>query len=346
MKKIFTIFALALIMTISCVNAEEPEDTKSMTVTYICPANITFEGEGQTFQMSIQVGQKLEEPSHPNKEGYIFDGWYLDDHKWDFNNDTVENHMTLVAKYVPIEGRVINITNPELNNPRAIVDITVDDIPFTEQDYLMLENGYDMNINLIVKVETPTNVPELEKQLLTEKTNEIKETFAQYIDIELIKTINSISENIHETNHPVKIIIEIPEEYRKENREYTLLRAHDGVVDVMFSGRPEDGWTISFYTDKFSTYALIYKDTEEYKPVNPEHRIPNTGVDGGIVLASGIQQEKKIDVNKILLIISITLNLLTIAGFAYYAYRQHQIINEHINNTNVHKKPRTRKVKE
>ncbi len=41
----------------------------------------------------------LEEPENPQRRGLIFEGWYVGDKKWDFENDTVKEDTTLTAKW-------------------------------------------------------------------------------------------------------------------------------------------------------------------------------------------------------------------------------------------------------
>lgn len=266
-------------------------DSRGTSVSYICPANVVFDkGNGQTIEMKIVVGEKLIEQEHVDREeeGYIFDGWYLEEHKWDFDTDVVQDHMTLVAKYKEKEGSIRNITNSDENYLSASLDLTVEDIPLSNEDLDLLKD-YDMTIKLAVAKEVSGGQSQDDIDLLTSKIEENVETAITFINIELTKTINEITTNIHETLNPVEITIVIPEDYRQDNREYTVLRVHDGKVDEMFNGRPGDGWTITFTSDKFSIYSLSFKDTEIHKPVNPdnEFKIPNTGA--GILLASGIE---------------------------------------------------------
>ena len=79
--------------------------------------SVTFDSDGGTTINSIDVsndGQtKVEEPVSPTKKGYIFDGWYNNDAKWNFN-DPVKSNMTLKAHW-----KNIDVTN--------IADATVDD---------------------------------------------------------------------------------------------------------------------------------------------------------------------------------------------------------------------------
>ena len=65
---------------------------------------VTFDAQNGTEPTSIQVisGNKLIQPADPEKEDYIFEGWYQDEalsQPWNFDEDTVTKDMTLYAKW-------------------------------------------------------------------------------------------------------------------------------------------------------------------------------------------------------------------------------------------------------
>ena len=54
-----------------------------------------------------------------------------------------------------------------------------------------------------------------------------------------------------------------------KTREYSIVRLHNGVAEVLEGAKTEtvDGkLVISFSTDKFSTYVIVYKDTVNRNP--------------------------------------------------------------------------------
>ena len=61
---------------------------------------ITFDSDGgnKIDSQKIGVGEKVKEPKAPTKKGYIFDGWYYNNAKYDFNA-TVKRSMKLVAHW-------------------------------------------------------------------------------------------------------------------------------------------------------------------------------------------------------------------------------------------------------
>lgn len=68
---------------------------------------VTFETDGgsQVPAQTCRYGELARRPEDPVKEGYVFDGWYWDverEHKpWDFENDAVEDSMSLYARWQP-----------------------------------------------------------------------------------------------------------------------------------------------------------------------------------------------------------------------------------------------------
>ena len=80
----------------------------------------------------------------------------------------------------------------------------------------------------------------------------------------------------------------LPEVAEGYERVYYVVRDHNGEIEVLNTTVNDDN-TISFESDKFSTYALVYKDadvegpTQPEKPVDtetpPQSETPDTSVD-------------------------------------------------------------------
>ncbi len=62
---------------------------------------VTFDSDGGTFvaAQSIRRGQSAALPAPPEKEGYLFSGWYRDNALFDFATPVMEN-MTLTARWI------------------------------------------------------------------------------------------------------------------------------------------------------------------------------------------------------------------------------------------------------
>lgn len=95
-----------------------------------------------------------------------------------------------------------------------------------------------------------------------EKLNQKNQTiiFGEYLDISLnIEADEQPLGSIHQLPAPIKISISIPKKLIKPNRTYYIIRYHDGKADVLPTSQSSD--TLTFETDRFSTYAIVYTDS-------------------------------------------------------------------------------------
>ncbi len=117
MKKFLVLTLLLVICLIvfgSCVSKEY--DNETITVTF------NANGGSNVDTQTLTKGSKIKKPTNPEKEGYTFDGWYVDDEKWSFIDHTVTDDITLGAKwslktysitYVGAESEKITYTTEE-----------------------------------------------------------------------------------------------------------------------------------------------------------------------------------------------------------------------------------------
>ena len=93
----------------------------------------------------------------------------------------------------------------------------------------------------------------------------------EFFDISLFKEISISGQSrgatpINNLTTPLKLTIGVPKSFPTladgYTRTYVVLRLHEGSVTVLPTTLNADG-TLSFETDKFSTYALAYTDTKE-----------------------------------------------------------------------------------
>lgn len=70
---------------------------------------VCFDSQGGTAIPCIDgltFGDKITKPSDPTQTGFIFKGWYYNGLKWDFETDTIERSMTLVAEWEAVETTI------------------------------------------------------------------------------------------------------------------------------------------------------------------------------------------------------------------------------------------------
>ena len=104
-----------------------------------------------------------------------------------------------------------------------------------------------------------SSVSKTDKSLIQDKSGDY--TVGLYLDINLFKKVGSNdATKVTETKGKVKASIVIPESLRKSGRTFEIIRVHDGVATAIAGTYDENTHVFTFETDKFSTYALAYKD--------------------------------------------------------------------------------------
>ncbi|WP_124100143.1 LPXTG cell wall anchor domain-containing protein [Ruminococcus sp. Marseille-P6503] len=86
---------------------------------------------------------------------------------------------------------------------------------------------------------------------------------AQYLDLKvLLLAGNEAIGEITQLSEPITFVLAIPDELKADGRVFTVIRVHDGQQEALETVMNDDG-TISFSTDLFSTYALVYTDAAD-----------------------------------------------------------------------------------
>lgn len=132
LKKIL-VLALVLVPCLSTVSTVyAAEDSQSIPIVYKVNPVVTIKDWDTTSTVQLEMGQKIREPSHIDKNGYRFLGWRdaRTDAYWNFNNEINEN-ITIIAEY---EKLVIvdetptltpaDMTKSESLNTGIYVDVT------------------------------------------------------------------------------------------------------------------------------------------------------------------------------------------------------------------------------
>ena len=84
----------------------------------------------------------------------------------------------------------------------------------------------------------------------------------QYLNIELKKLVDGHQTGkITELSEPISIVVDVPLTLLQTNRVFAIVRVHEGEADIL-SDQDDDPNTITFLTDRFSTYSIVYYDTD------------------------------------------------------------------------------------
>ena len=107
------------------------------------------------------------------------------------------------------------------------------------------------------------SISEQEKVLIQEKAGTSK--IGMYLDIGIYKQIGTDEETaVSELNQKVTIVLKVPEHLVNTNsdikRSYGMIHIHNGSAEYIVPIYDETNQTLSFETDRFSTFAIVYND--------------------------------------------------------------------------------------
>lgn len=120
-------------------------------------------------------------------------------------------------------------------------------------------------------------------------------TIGQYLDISLFKymTVNGKQQDgvaLHTTKNALTISVAVPDALINTNsavnRTYCIVRNHEGTITVLDAAFDAASKTLTFKTDRFSDYAIAYKDTA----------VPSSGSNPGSNNSSNDSETKKNEV--------------------------------------------------
>lgn len=264
-------------------------DTKSINVKYAVSAKVTYlQYDGTSTTQKVKVGETLKEPKHKNRKGHTFIGWKNKEtgRIWDFQTP-VEEHMTLVAVYqadttenkdgtlqvgegkISLKIKVKNSTfDIKIQTEKAkLLRMLIRDGNITQYELMQIANGAEMEIVLEVKERT-NEISEASKRKIKQKADDYQ--IGKYMDIKLIKYLiingkTKKGKEIHQTSKMLKIKIKIPDNMinldPNKKRTYCIIRNHEGTVKRLECIYDKRKGTLTFETNKFSDYAIAYRDT-------------------------------------------------------------------------------------
>lgn len=136
----------------------------------------------------------------------------------------------------------------------------------TEEEKEAFKKGEEVKIYLEVIAVDQEIVPKTGKEEVEKTAKKSGMKVGMYIDMSLLKQVGSNDAvAIHDTDgNMVKVTITVPENLRNTNpnikRTFYVVRVHDGKTEILGQST---GDSVSFETDKYSTYSLTYKDVNE-----------------------------------------------------------------------------------
>lgn len=160
-----------------------------------------------------------------------------------------------------------------LNTAKAeLINMLIENGSLSANELAQIADGAKLDIVLFIKDGSAT-ISDAVKKLFADAVPNY--TIGSYLDITMFKylTVGSEKEStqLHETAQKVKISIQLPAELVSNTgrRTYYVIRIHDGQTEVLDAAYDAESKTITFETDRFSDYAIAYKDKISHHPATP-----------------------------------------------------------------------------
>ncbi|MCM1326636.1 MAG: hypothetical protein NC094_04855 [Bacteroidales bacterium] len=133
----------------------------------------------------------------------------------------------------------------------------------TEEENRQVQSG--TNIRIVLEVQDAENtVSDGDKAEIEKALNSYE--VGQYLNIDLYKIVGETRTDITETAQNIKIIITVPDSLKNgdssNTRSFAVIRVHNGQAEVLadLDSAPD---SITIETNRFSTYAVVYKDAAD-----------------------------------------------------------------------------------
>lgn len=187
---------------------------------------------------------------------------YDDDYS-DFEEDTVNKGNVSVGATVPNGSAVSSVTVDE-----SLKDV----VGFTPAEINKINNGASASVTLDMK-SVDSTVSDAAKQIILDAVSKLRGNFkvGAYFDISVIKNVGGVGSQVSNLTAPVKITMTLDDSLINTDaamhREYMVIRIHGDEVDALDATFDPSTKQLSFYSDKFSTYAIVYKDTYASAPM-------------------------------------------------------------------------------
>lgn len=213
---------------------------------------------------------------------------------------------------------------PTIKNDADTVKEIESSVKLTDEEKEAVKAGADIKFNIVVKDEVKAE----DKELIDTKISSLVNNgvVGKVFDITIEKQVGSNAAVKAEFNSEITLKVQVPEELINKDdsktRTYKIIRVHDGEVTVIDKENcvfDEETGLITFKTDKFSTYAIVYEDaaktvvtpgnTDNNQPAAPEAEKP---------AAEGSSPNTGDRVMKVLIPLIIVM-VIAVAGIVYVA---------------------------
>lgn len=221
---------------------------------------------GEKIKLEVATNEGYEfktiEISDGKKTKKISEGEYV----FDFESDvTVTPVFESLAPVVEIPKEVVID-----NKTEEMLLGSLENVLKENEELATLVKNNKVEVEVVLEdIKVEDNEKEVIQKAIEEKVKDIK--VAKYLDISVNvkvkldeipegKVVGNLEELKEKLTFTVSIPTDLPEVEEGYSRTYYIVRNHNGVVEILDTKISEDGKSLNFDSDKFSTYALAYVD--------------------------------------------------------------------------------------
>lgn len=223
---------------------------------------VTYKADGATIDtQTVGHGKDAIAPTIPKKDGYDQTA-----PTWDKDGKNIIADTEINAVYTKNKpGEYTNVTpNSNVGGGKLTEEIgkLKGKIPFTQEEKRQIEYGADVEVWLEIR-DISNGVPAEDKAKIIGKLGNAE--MVMYLDIAMFKQIGgSSASRLTQLNDKVEITFRLADSYINTNenvaRTYQIFHVHNGVIETITPTFDAEKKTLTFLTDRFSTYAVVYTD--------------------------------------------------------------------------------------
>jgi len=245
----------------------------------VCEYNkytVTYKADGKVVKtVEVEHGKDATAPEIPAKEGYNETA-----PKWDKDGKNITADTTINAVYTKNQPGTFTSITPTTNAGGGKITDKVHElkekIPFTQEEALQIEYGADVEVWLEVE-DISASVPADDKKEIEKKLGD--SDVALYLDIVMFKQVGeNEATRLTQLSDKVQITFKLDDSYintdQNVTRTYSIIHVHDGKAEVITPVFDAATKTLTFETDRFSTYGVVYTDEKITPPA--EETVPPT----------------------------------------------------------------------
>jgi hypothetical protein len=216
-----------------------PAESITITATWdINQYTITFDTKGGSVinPITLDFGSQVPAVNQPMREGYIF------------NTFSIAIPETMPAENLTITASWVLIAVVKDDALEVEVDGLFDAIP----EALKTEDDFSVSLVVEISDEEESN----QSQQLIKSQLESNQQY-QFLDIYVLLTKNQVDVRVSELTQMITVSLVLPEALQGF-LGYQIVSVHNGVFRVLETEFDELTQTVTFVTDKFSSYAIVY----------------------------------------------------------------------------------------